>query len=100
MTPASENNLYWQFFMTTASRNCAYITGGEREQKNLQVPWSRFIKSRCQAAGFRPRGFIHWLHAIPAPPSGFPLSLSLLFPFPSATAAIISRVVRRACRWS
>jgi hypothetical protein len=67
------NYLYWWFSMTTANRNCAYITGGE------QVHF--ITSSSCRISSPRVASPVI-LRVVPSPPSGFPLSLYLLFPFP------------------
>ena len=77
--------------MSTASRNGAYIKGGAREPKNLQVPGASSLQDDVRLLDFDPEGFAgdrprarpHAAIPAPAPPSpGF-----FLFPL-ICTAAV------------
>jgi hypothetical protein len=86
--------------LSTASRNGAYIKGGAREPKNLQVPWRQFTSktpSGCWISTPRVSPAIVVPAPVPtppspprapAPPSGiFFLSLFLLCRIPPSTYA-------------
>ena len=58
MTTASRNNFYWRFSLSTASRNGAYIKGGAREPKILQVPGASSLEDDAvRLLDFDPEGF-------------------------------------------
>ena len=94
------SHFYWRFSLSTASRNGAYIKGGAREPKNLQVPGASSLQDDAVRlldfdpegfAGDRPRARPHAAIPAPAPPSpGF-----FLFPLIYRTAAVYRAGSRR-----
>jgi hypothetical protein len=78
-----ENYLYWRFSKTTGSTKWAFITSGERELEKFTSPLEPvhlITPSGCWISSPRVSSPAI-LRAVPAPPSGFPMSLYLLFPF-------------------